>query len=918
MRFKRPSLKGSLFSALGLLAVSSLVIILISDGIHRKLAYNEHRTAIEAQIDLKVTDTLKQTANFQKELGFRLQGEKEFKNAFGQGDHERLEKWVTMEYKRYFVTAGVLDLQHIWVWDKRFNPLVRTHNSDNTIRAASADCNHWITEARVRTGAEQLKPLTGFCAANDKLLQYGIVTIGGLTPRGYLQTILDPALNLQQLGEQLGLPIRISSADNTVVYESENWAPLIESKAHTLVARSVLGVPGSDAKLVVEALVDLQVFEASMTRSRNFMMLAIIPLVFIIFWFSLYILQKGLLPLERLQLAASRVAEGKFEEVHETSQFAEIETPIQSFNEMVAKLKHAQADTDRKSEMILDEKMFSQVTLESLVNGVIVVVTSGQIKYLNPAAENMIGVSLPDAVGQRADNLLNIRDEQTGVQQNHLLQRCLNGEHMVGSEGSLILQSADGEERHIEITMSIMRNSADEVIGVVLVMHDVTQTRKLSRQLFYKATHDSLTGLINRYEFEKRLNSMLERADGEHVLCYMDLDQFKVVNDTCGHIAGDELLRQLTTILLSIVSKRDTLARLGGDEFGLLLEYCPVPRAVRKINEISDAVKEFKFTWEGQSFVVGCSFGLVKIDDTTVSPTAALSAADAACYIAKDAGGNRMQISHPDNAELQQRHGEMQWVGRVRDAIEEERLELYMQTILPLQGREDNGHIEILVRLREKGELFLPGAFIPAVERYNLQTDLDRYVIAHTLDWIEQQEQPPETVSINLSGKSLPDENFMDFIINRLNMNEVDPSKICFEITETAAITNLAYARTFISRLTALGCRFSLDDFGSGLSSFAYLKYLPVDYLKIDGVFVRDIAEDPMDKSIVSSICAIGEVLGMKTIAEYVEDEEILKIVNDLGIDYAQGFHISKPAPLSEWHNDATSTQAQGSRPSNY
>jgi diguanylate cyclase (GGDEF)-like protein/PAS domain S-box-containing protein len=910
MRFKRLSLKGSLFSAIGLLAVSSLVIILISDGIHRKLALDEHRTAIEAQVDLKITDILKESAKSQKELGFRLQGEKEFKDAFGQGDYERLESWVKLEYNRYFVTAGILDLRHVWVWDKRFNPLVKTYNSDKTTRSAAAVCNNWILTARARKGAEMLKPLTGFCAVNNQLMQYGIVTIGGLIPRGYLQTILNPVLNLQQLSAQLGLPIRIRQKSNEVLFETESWTQLVDSKAPTLIAMSAIGSTDHEAGLIIEALVDLEVFETSMNRSRNFMMLAVIPLIFIIFWFSLYILQKGLLPLERLQLAASRVAEGKFEEIHASSRFEEIETPIQSFNDMIDKLKTAQRDTDRKTEMILDEKMFSQVTLESLVNGVIVVVTSGHIKYLNPAAVEMTGIELENAVGDRADNVLNITDEQTGIKQNRLLQRCLNGEHMLGNEGSLILHSAYGEKRHIEITMSVMHNSVKEVIGVVIVMHDVSQTRELSRQLYHKATHDSLTGLINRYEFEKRLNNMLERADGEHVLCYMDLDQFKVVNDTCGHIAGDELLRQLTTILLSIVSKRDTLARLGGDEFGLLLEYCPVPRAVRKINEISDAVKEFKFTWEGQHFVVGCSFGLVKIDDTTLSPTAALSAADAACYVAKDSGGNRMEISHPDNTEIKQRHGEMQWIGRVRDALDEERLELYMQTILPLQGREDNGHIEILVRLREGDELYLPGAFIPAVERYNLQTDLDRYVIAHTLSWIEQQEQPPETVAINLSGKSLPDENFLDFIINRLNMNKVDPCRVCFEITETAAITNLAYARTFISRLRDLGCRFSLDDFGSGLSSFAYLKYLPVDYLKIDGVFVRDIAEDPMDRSIVASIAAIGEVLGMKTIAEYVEDGNILSIVEEIGVDYAQGYHISKPAPLSTWHLESRSVQA--------
>lgn len=904
MRFKRPTLKGSLFSAIGLLAVSSLVIILVSDGIHRKLAYNEHRSAIKAQVDLKIDDIITQTARQQKELGFRLQGEKEFKEAFGEGDFDRLQDWVNLEYNRFFVTAGVLDLLHVWVWDKRFNPLIQTHDTDKTIRASTMQCMDWISDARNRKGAEQLKPLSGFCVVNDRLLHYGIVTIGGLIPRGYLQTITNPVLNLEQLSEQLGLPIRIRQSEDDIVYQSESWNAMMDSDVHTLSTVSELGGIADEARLYVEALVDLEPFEASMNRSRNFMMLAVIPLIFIIFWFSLYILQRGLLPLERLQRAASQVAKGKFEEIDEKSQFAEIETPIQSFNDMVEKLKTAQEDTERKTEIILDEKMFSQVTLESLVNGVVVVLTSGHVKYLNPAAEEMMGVELGDAVGKRIDDVLMVVDEHTKIRQRHLLQRCLNGEHMLGSDSGLMLESASGDRRNVEIMMSVMRNSAGEVIGVVLVVHDVTQTRELSRQLFYKATHDSLTGLINRYEFEKRLSDMLDRSDGEHVLCYMDLDQFKVVNDTCGHIAGDELLRQLTTILKSIISKRDTLARLGGDEFGLLLEYCPVPRAVRIINEIRDTVKGFKFSWEGQNFVVGCSCGVVKIDDNTLSPASALSAADAACYVAKDAGGDRIQISHPDSEELKQRQGEMKWIGRVRSALEEERLELYMQKIQPMNGNASNCHIEILVRLREGEDLHLPGAFIPAVERYGLQTDLDKYVISHTLRWMEEQDHPPQTVSINLSGKSLPDRSLLDFIIDLFKSSDVDPGRICFEITETAAITNLAYARTFINKLHDMGCRFSLDDFGSGLSSFAYLKYLPVDYLKIDGVFVRDIADDPMDRSIVASISAIGKVLEMKTIAEFVENEKILEIVREIGIDFAQGYHISMPVPITEWERE--------------
>ena len=407
----------------------------------------------------------------------------------------------------------------------------------------------------------------------------------------------------------------------------------------------------------------------------------------------------------------------------------------------------------------------------------------------------------------------------------------------------------------------------------LIVCEDITETRRLSEQLTHQASHDALTELVNRREFERRAEHLLATArqdKSEHALCFMDLDQFKVVNDTCGHTAGDEMLRQLSTVLKRTVRHRDTLARLGGDEFGVLMEHCSLDDAHRVVKSLLTAIDDYQFLWEGHSFKVGVSMGLVPITDSTANLTELLKAADAACYMAKDAGRNRIHVHHAEDVELAQRHGEMQWVTRINQALEDDRFCLYAQTIEPLDGSTDT-HYELLIRMvDEKGGIIPPGAFLPAAERYNLISKIDHWVIGNAFGLLVDNAaflKQIDFCSINLSGQSLTDPEILKFIIAQLDESGIQGKKICFEITETAAILNLSKAMKFISILKELGCRFALDDFGSGLSSFGYLKNLPVDYLKIDGMFVKDIVDDPINRAMVKSINEIGHVMGMKTIA---------------------------------------------------
>lgn len=437
---------------------------------------------------------------------------------------------------------------------------------------------------------------------------------------------------------------------------------------------------------------------------------------------------------------------------------------------------------------------------------------------------------------------------------------------------------------------------------------DISEARSLSEQLSYQASHDVLTGLLNRRAFEQRLQQLLETAKTgrtEHVLCYLDLDQFKVINDSCGHTAGDELLRQLGNVLQQRIRGRDTFARLGGDEFGILLERCSIKQALRVTTIIQKEVEGFRFTWEEQRFSIGVSIGVVSINEASENMARVLSKADAACYVAKDAGRNRVHIYHEDDVELAKRHGEMHWVAVINRALEENRFYLVLQPIMSLaKGQVDAEHYELLIRMQDgHGHVVAPDAFLPAAERYNLSTKVDRWVIDAAFQWLTNHPQQLKRImlcAINLSGCSLGDTGFLEFVIQQFAEHNLPPHKICFEVTETAAIANLTHATNFITALRKLGCRFALDDFGSGQSSFAYLKNLPVDFIKIDGMFVKDIVDDPIDLAMVKSINDMGHVMGKQTIAEFVENDAILEKLREIGVDYAQGYGIGRPRPLKE------------------
>ena len=570
-----------------------------------------------------------------------------------------------------------------------------------------------------------------------------------------------------------------------------------------------------------------------------------------------------------------------------------------------AELVTANEDSRRMAGKLADQFELLKVTMSSIGDAVMTTDAESRVTWLNPVAERLTGWTLSQAVGQPINAVFHIVDAATRVSIASPTAQSIRQDGPVGLPKLTLLIARDGTEFGIEDTAAPIRNAAGEVLGAVLVFHDVTAQRHMSGEMAFRATHDALTGLVNRGEFELRLQRILEGAHlnaSENALLYIDLDQFKLVNDACGHTVGDQLLRQVSELLGSVVRVRDTLARLGGDEFGLILEHCSLGRAERVGQQICALMDDFRFTHEGRRFRIGASIGLVPVDARWTTNEALLQAADASCYAAKDAGRNRVHAWFDTDQEMLTRHGEIQWTTRIEQALDEGAFVLYGQRIEPMQAHAHGTHAEVLLRMRAAdGTMVSPDAFMPAAERFNMASRIDRWVVSNTLRWMSglPSLEQVENLSINLSGQSIGDRAFQRWMLGALkNAGHATCSRLTLEITETSAVTNLADASHFFDKVRALGLRIALDDFGAGASCFGYLKTIHVDVLKIDGQFIRNVVLDGLDAAAVRCFIDVAKVIGVKTVAEYVETQPVLDRLREIGVDYAQGYLLHRPEPL--------------------
>jgi len=552
------------------------------------------------------------------------------------------------------------------------------------------------------------------------------------------------------------------------------------------------------------------------------------------------------------------------------------------------------------------ERSRALATLQSIGEGVITTDKRGRIDYMNEAAETLAGSTALQAIGKTLEDIVSLVDESDRKLLADPVRQCLaSGVRVSLGRKALLLARGTGEEYSIELGVTPLRSTGHEVAGAVVVVRDVTEQRGLARQMSYQASHDALTGLVNRREFERRLQEALDAARSggtSHVLCYLDLDRFKVVNDSCGHLAGDSMLREVAALLKDAVRDSDTVARIGGDEFGLLLIGCPLEKARQISDDVCRSVSDYRFVWKDKIFNIGVSIGLVEIGRESGTVEEVMGAADSAGYVAKQQGNHVHVYSLRDEAVARHR-GEIHWLQKLQSALKENRFELFSQTIQPVNSHAVNGPaFEVLVRLKdESGQSVSPSEFLRAAERYRLMSLVDRWVVQTTLAALGRgalKISPQHSVAINISGQTLGDMQFLEFVVDTFDRTGVQPSQVCFEVTENSVITNLEHARRFIGVLHGMGCKFALDDFGRGLGSFSNLKHLTMDFLKIDGSFMRNLARDSVNQAMVAAMIKLARTLDFQVVAEQIEDDAALDAVRKMGVDYVQGYAIARPQPL--------------------
>ncbi len=564
--------------------------------------------------------------------------------------------------------------------------------------------------------------------------------------------------------------------------------------------------------------------------------------------------------------------------------------------------------TPRRAQAQTQDRSRALATLDSIGEGVITTDARGRIDYLNQAAETFTGTTSASAAGKFFADIAGLVDEGSRKSLGDPVRQCLaTGARVTLGRRALLLAKQGGTEFHIEMSAAPIRTPTHEITGAVLILHDVTEMSGIARQMSYQASHDALTGLVNRREFERRLQEAIEVAHGgqtSHVLCYLDLDRFKAVNDTCGHQAGDNMLREVATLLKDQVRDSDTVGRLGGDEFGLLLIGCPLEKARQIAEDVTHAVNDYRFVWKDKIFNVGVSIGLIEIGQESGTLDDVMSAADSACYVAKKQGAMHVHVYSARDEAAARHRGEIQWLQKLQTALRDNRFELYVQPIVATsEGGETSGPaLEVFVRMMDGEDASVgPAEFLKTAERYRLMPLVDRWVVQTALAAIGRGGlRVPEgrSVAINIAGQTLGDSQFLEFVVDCFDRTGISPSQVCFEVTENSVVTNLDYARRFIGVLHGMGCKFALDDFGSGLGSFSNLKTLAMDYLKIDGSFMRNIARDTVNQAMVTAMIKLARTLDFKTIAEQVEDPSSLEAAKKMGIDFVQGYIIGRPQPM--------------------
>lgn len=930
MSKKRPTLQKTLAVAILLIGVIGIALVIATDYAYRELAYEQQRDSVSQLISVKSADLIKKLADRQKSTSFKLQDELYFQQAFATENKQERVYWLNLEFNRYYSTMDPLRHGYILIYDDNFQLITSSARGISNGNNAALPCPNIISHLKTASVAQHSKASSQLCENNNQTLLSTVLPIGNIKTKGYINIITNPAYILSNIETELGVPLRIYNQNHELLHQSNSW-PVNSTTQNHLVSPHLIYDKNNNVSLYLYAASDITAFKTQLNNTRYKIIFAATALTLLTLLIAFIILRRGLLPLINLRHAADNSAYGDLTPVNETG-YIEISAPIHAFNTMVGrirslitdlkteveehelteeKFKQAKENAEQSARHAKHQSNFLRMTLHSIVDGVITTTIDGLVQSMNPMAEQLTGWKEAEATGKPLVKIMHALNETTHKRIYNPIENIAHKSVLDKPVNAILIQNHSDIETPIEYIAAPMRSHNDEIAGIVIIIHDESIQRTLNRQLTFQATHDALTGLINRYEFERRLKTIISTQIANHsinTLCCINLEQFKFLNDTCGHTAGDELLKQITLLLQNNIESIGVLARLDSDEFSLLLENCDVEKAQELAAHLLSAIQQFHFTWNGNTFTVGASIGIAPISHSITSCEEILSNADSACYLARESGHNQIQVFTKEDDKFLTQQREMHWISRINHALEEDRFRLYFQEIIPLDGHGQSFilHGEVLLRMIDKeGDIVSPGNFLPAAERYNMIILIDEWVIDKSIQWLASRKEKV-LISVNLSGMSISDKDFLNFVVSKIKQHEINPELLCFEITETAAISHLNTAIHFMNVLKKLGCSFALDDFGSGLSSFSYLTSLPVDYLKIDGSFVMDIDKDPMHYAMVKSINEVGQVMGIKTIAEFATSEEIIRCLKEIGVDNAQGYAVARPIPLASLSTDAS------------
>ena len=869
-------------------------LVFYSTQVYRQLAIENQTESLQLILESRSQQLVDNLYVRQNHFGAELINRKAFQQALNDPDENQIKSWLTENFESLSDGAYDLRLKSVIIRDLEAEIIAQVGDNNLQVYSGCLVIPNAINNAGI--GHQVFK--NALCSYDNNLYSEILIPIQNSAQRVYLQVIAYSIDSLMALEFQIDMPLLITSGNKHVRYRSKNW-PTSRQDGEL---RPVYRLYGDDSILaaIFTGSSDQSIFLDRLKRTENEFLIATTIATLVALMFVLFLLSRAFKPLNKLRNSVGALLTGKYASISEKKLPSELRDLVLSYNEMVEGLESETINRRQMEERLRSEKDFIATTLDSINNPVIVIDSKGRIKLVNPVGEKLFGDREANLIDQSIHEILILYS-------NRQTTRIVDIKSLLKSKAtpnSMFFYDPGRNIVELEFSASPMIDIEAEDVGYVIIIKDVSEDRKLRRKLSYEGSHDQLTRFLNRSAFEQRFEYLVTEDYGTqppHIMAYLDVDQFKIVNETGGNSAGDVLLQQIGSIIKSHVRKSDILSRLGGDEFGLIMPFFEMDQATQVMQKILIDIQQKGFEWQDKQYQVTASIGAIAFGEMNDEYPDFYSKVTTACFLAKTNGGNQYHSIGENDEKVLAQQESMDWVAGIMKGFSEDRFCLYVQPIVSMHENDRRAHYEVLIRYRSPDDTIIsPGDFLPSAERYNLIEKIDIWVVNQIIQWLEHYQNLGQEVmfSVNISGRSIGSQSFHEFLKKSLQNSSIEKSSLCFEITETSVVENIEKSVDFINSIKLLGAKFSLDDFGTGLSSFSYLKRFPVDYLKIDGEFVRDIIENDTSFVFVRSMAEVGHSLNMKVIAEFVESDTMFDRLREANIDYIQGYHVGKPVAI--------------------